>query len=456
MTEFTEPVYAKEYENLPSVQKKEVISLNYGHKMIQLKIPKINFNGLIEPTELKQTNSDNLEMLNNALDQPHNCNLTELIKDKKVCVLLEDGTRKSQHELIIDAITNRLQSAKKIAYVITTGSHDPETEENEKIIDAIMESIEKYFIPNAEILIHDCFNHEYINVGSTSFGTEVLINKFAANYDVYFVVSDMKTHYFAGYSNPIKNFLPGICAYETIEKNHSLALHDLSTACRHPFHPEPENKKQPIAEDMLEAVRLIAKNSEIFALNLISLKGKIIWCEAGDLKLATTNGISKVNEIGRITLKEKSDYIIVSAGGYPYDGSLYDSQRALELTKNSLKTGGEILFLAECGIGDGIAPNDKAKKFFYDELSKPLDEVLRGIEKEYKLYTHKAYKFAKLLKNSKIWVKSSLNKKILENIHLNPIDNPQNIINNWINQKPNAKITAFNHGSKLAVYVNET
>ncbi|MFX0133729.1 MAG: nickel-dependent lactate racemase [Candidatus Hodarchaeota archaeon] len=456
MTEFTEPIHSKEYENLPSEQKKEVISLNYGKKMLQLKIPKNNFNGLIEPTELKQTNLDNLKMLNKALDNPHNCNLTELIKDKIVCILLEDGTRKSQHKLIIDVITNRLQFAKKITYVITTGSHDPETEENEKIIDAIMESIEKYFIPNAEILIHDCFNHEYVNVGSTSFGTEVLVNKFAYNYDVYFVVSDMKTHYFAGYSNPIKNFLPGICAYETIEKNHSLALDDNSTFCRHPLHPEENKKRQPLAEDMLEAVYLMTKNAKIFVLGLVSLKNKIIWCEAGDLATVTTNGIQKVNQIGSFVLDKKSDFIIVSAGGYPYDGSLYDSQRALELTKNALKDGGEILFLAECGIGDGIAPNEKAKKFFYDELSKPLNEVLKGIEKEYKLYTHKAYKFAKLLKKSKIWVKSGLNKEILKNIHLNPIDNPQKIINNWINQKPNAKITAFNHGSKLAVYVNET
>ncbi|MFX1450949.1 MAG: lactate racemase domain-containing protein [Promethearchaeota archaeon] len=456
MKEFTQLIHTKEYENLPSEQKKEVISLNYGKKMIQLKIPKKNFNGLIEPTEVKPVNSDNIDMLNYALDHPTNCDLIDLIKDKKVCILLEDGTRKSHPELIIDVCTNRLQAAKKILYVITTGSHDPISEENEKINNAIMAAIKKYSIPNAEILVHDCFNHEYIDVGTTSFGNKILMNKFAHNYDVYFVISDMKTHYFAGYSNPIKNFLPGICAYETIEKNHALALDDNSTFCRHPLHPDENKKQQPLAEDMLEAVYLMTSNAKIFVLGLVTLKDKIIWCEAGDLSTVTTHGIEKVNQIGSFVLDKKADFIIVSAGGYPYDGSLYDSQRALELTKNALKEGGEILFLAECGIADGIAPNEQAKKFFYDELAKPIDEVLKGIEKEYKLYTHKAYKFAKLLKKSKIWVKSSLNKEILENIHLNPIEDPQFIINNWINQNPNAKITAFNHGSKLAIYVNET
>lgn len=428
--------------------------LNYGKTLTKFEIPKKNFGGLIEPKELNPTEVENEEILNTSLDNPHKFNLNNLIKDKKVCILLEDGTRKSQHELIIDVCTKYLIPAKKILYVLATGSHDPDTEENQKIIGYINKAIKKHKISNHEILVHDCFNHEYVDVGTTSYGNKILINKKAYDYDVYFAISDMKTHYFAGYSNPVKNFLPGICAYETIEKNHALALDDLSTFCRHPFHPDPDKKKQPLAEDMLEAVHLIAKNSKIFVLALISLKNKIIWCETGDLETVTTNGIKKVNEIGSFVLDKKSDYIIVSAGGYPYDGSLYDSQRALELTKNSLKEGGEILFLAECGIGDGIAPNEKAKEFFYDELAKPIDEVLKGIEKKYKLYAHKAYKFAKLLKTSKIWIKTGLNKEIVEKIHLKPIENPQEIINNWINQNPDAQISAFNHGSKLAIYTN--
>jgi len=431
----------------------EEFELNYGKNMTKFQIPKKNFVGLIEPIELSPTDVDNLEILNEALDKPHKYNLKNLIENKNICVLIEDGTRKSQQELIIDVCTKRLIPSKKILYVLTTGSHDPNTEENEKIVGYIKKATEKHQISNYDILIHDCFNHEYIDVGTTSYGTKVLINKKTYNYDIYFVISDMKTHYFAGYSNPIKNFLPGICAYETVEQNHSLALNDLSTFCRHPFHPDPQKRIQPLAEDMLEAVRLITKNSEIFVLALISLKNKIIWCETGDLETVTTNGIKKVNEIGSFVLDSKSDYIIVSAGGYPYDGSLYDAQRALELTKNGLKEGGEILFLAECAIGDGIAPNSAAKEFFYDELTKPLDDVLKGIEKKYKLYTHKAYKFAKLLKTSKIWIKTDLNDKIVKKIHLTPIKNPQEIIDAWIKQNPNAKITAFNHGSKLAIYV---
>ncbi len=427
--------------------------LNYGKNMTKFLIPKKNFGGLTEPKELSPKDVDNKKMVNDALNKPHGPKLNDLIKNKKVCLLLEDGTRKGKQELVIDICSERLKPAKKILYVLTTGSHDPDTKENETIVDYIKKAVAKHEISNSEILIHDCFNHEYADVGTTSFGTKVLMNKKTQGYDVYFVVSDMKTHYFAGYSNPIKNFLPGICAYDTIEKNHALALDDLSTFCRHPFHPDPDKKKQPLADDMLEAVHLMTKNSKIFVLGMISLKDKIIWCESGDLETVTTNGIKKVNEIGSFTLDKKSDFIIVSAGGYPYDGSLYDSQRALELTKNSLKEGGEILFLAECGIGDGIAPNEKAKEHFYDELTKPVDKVLKGIEKEYKLYTHKAYKFAKLLKTSKIWIKTGLNDEIVEKIHLISIENPQEIIDNWIKQKPDAKISAFNHGSKLAIYV---
>ena len=63
----------------------------------------------------------------------------------------------------------------------------------------------------------------------------------------------MKTHYFAGYSNPIKNFVPGICAFETTEKNHSLALHPHSSFGLHPWHSDLCSE---IPDNLIDAAHL--------------------------------------------------------------------------------------------------------------------------------------------------------------------------------------------------------
>jgi len=51
--------------------------------------------------------------------------------------------------------------------------------------------------------------------------TEVLFNALADDVDYFVVLSDVKVHYFAGYSNPVKNFVPGICTYGTAEQKKS-------------------------------------------------------------------------------------------------------------------------------------------------------------------------------------------------------------------------------------------
>ncbi|MHA1309370.1 MAG: nickel-dependent lactate racemase [Candidatus Helarchaeota archaeon] len=437
-------------------QKMNMIScqVGYGKDKIDLNIPKRNFLGFFTPISQNKINTDIEGALINALENPIGKKLDDVVNNKKVCILIEDGTRASSQKIVVKVIMPYLKPAKKLCFIITTGSHNPNTEENKEIAEALKSSIHNNGIENYEIIIHDCFNHEFINLGKTSFGTDVIINKKAHGCNVYFTISDLKTHYFAGYSNPIKNFLPGICAYDTVEQNHSLALKDKSTFLRHPLHPDPSRRSQPVAEDMLEATRLITKNAETYTLNMITLKNAILWAEAGDFDIVTSNGLKKVDEIAAFTINKKADYLIVSAGGYPFDGSLYDSQRALELTKNAVKDGGEILFLANCGVGNGIAPNEKAKEFFYNALSEPLDIVLKTIENEYVLYSHKAFKFAKLLKKVKIWIKSSLNSEIVEKIHLISINDPQKVIDNWVKNDPNAQIYVCDKGSKLAIFYN--
>jgi nickel-dependent lactate racemase len=287
------------------------------------------------------------------------------------------------------------------------------------------------------------------DLGKTSRGTPLIVNSNAVGHDVYVVAADMKAHYFAGYSNALKNFLPGVCAFASIEANHSMALNPNSTFGKHPYHPDTTRRDNPLADDMREACEIITANAEVFTLSVITSSGKLVWADAGRLEPVIAGGIEVLDRTASFEV-EQTPRIIVSPGGYPQDKSLYHAQRGLELTKNAVSDGGEILFLAECR--DGVAP-PKATENFYNKLVAPLDDVIKSISGKYHLYEHKAYKFAELLKRiSSVKMMTELDKETVESAHLEKVVNPQAVIDDWIKADAKVQILVLDKGNKLAVY----
>jgi len=423
------------------------ISVDYGKRRLDLDIPEENFAGLIEPTETEVI-KDITGELKKALDNPHGPPLDELAENNSVCVLVEDHTRDEPHKELLNVVAPLLSNAKSVTFIVATGSHEVEHPENLKIVDLLNAAAKEAEIQDYAVSIHDCQDDPMIVVGETSRRTPVVINAKAANHDLYVALADMKAHYFAGYSNAIKDFLPGICAFESVEANHAMAVDPKSTFGRHPYHPNPERRDNPLADDMREAYEMITEDAEAFTLSVISSSGGLSWAEAGKLEPVIRNGIQVLDETTSFTV-EPTDRIIVSPGGYPQDKSLYHAQRGLELTKNAVKDGGEILFLAECR--DGVAP-DKAMDNFYNKLTAPLDKVVKSISGNYHLYEHKAYKFAKLLQQLKVHMFTELAEQQVQSAHLEKVSNPQDVIDEWLSDDPDCKIMALNKGNKLAVY----
>jgi len=297
--------------------------------------------------------------------------------------------------------------------------------------------------------INDCQSTDIVDLGRTSRGTPVIVSSAAIGHDVYVSCSDMKAHYFAGYSNVVKNFLPGVCAFSTIEANHSWALDPRSTFGIHPFHPDENRRDNPLADDMREAMEMIVRDARIFLLALVTERRRLVWAGAGHHEPVTAEGMKVLDDIASFSVKPTSR-IVVSPGGYPQDKSLYHAQRAIELTKNAVEDGGEILFLAECR--DGVAP-ELAVENFYNKLTAPLDDVIKSISGEYHLYEHKAYKFAELLKRvSSVKMYTTLDEDTVELAHLEKVDDIQSVIDTWISEDPNTKILVLDKGNKMAIY----
>jgi len=421
----------------------------YGTEKIEITLPEKNVLTQIEVPDTNNNSSQNSLIetaIRNPIDSPP---LKEFVKNRKVVILAEDSTRDVPTQLILEKISKNLSLAKSVKLIICTGTHSPNSEGNQFLANQISKIFENGSIESFELLVHDSKNPPFASYGSSSFGNEFLVNPAVTDADAYLVLSDMKNHYFAGYSNLLKNFIPGVCAFETVEKNHAMALNKKSTFGKHPWHPDPNRRDNPLANEMLEGYQKIVQNRPVWALVSITKNRRVIWCQAGEPKRMVEDGIRKVDATMSKTVVP-ADVLIISCGGYPNDESIYTAQRALELNQDAVKSGGKIIFLAECR--NGIGP-ESAKHNFYNILTNELPEVLKTIERKYIMYSHKAYKFAMMMTRfSFIGLKSAIDDDTVEGIHIVPIKDTQKLINSWLSSNSDLTFNLIDDGNKIAVY----
>jgi len=424
------------------------VELHYSNGFVSLEIPEANVEQIIRPWE-NESNADNRTVLQRTMAENETAKFQNEIAGKNLCVLLDDSTREQPFADVFAAVFPTLRNSRHVKFLLSTGTHNADTPENEQIILQLQAAAAKAPITNFAIHTHDCQQDDLKSAGRTSRGTEVLFNALADDADVFLVLSDVKVHYFAGYSNPIKNFVPGICGFTTVEQNHSLALDDRSTFGVHPWQNDKARRDNPLADDQLEAMRMVVKTRPVYAMVTITTSGKIQWARFGNIEHVTRQAFVTVDRTNTRTVKPVSR-LIVSPGGLPNDVSLYIAQRALELTKNAVTAGGEILFLAACPKGIG---EEKTIENFYNRLTAPVEQVLKSIESEYKLFSHKAYKFAAMIKRlRRIYMYSQIPDEQLEAAHLCATHQPQLIVDGWLEADPDTRITLVDGANKIALY----
>jgi lactate racemase len=424
------------------------ISISYHTVHRSLEVPEINVEQIIRPWKQEQQ-TENRTILRESLTSSEAEDFVRVATRKKVCVLLDDGTRDEPYKDIFTEVFPLLLAASAVQFVICTGTHNPDTPDNQKIRDLIEQVARNVGIENFIIHAHDCRNDAFDTIGTTSYGTEIQYNTILDKAEVFLAVSDVKVHYFAGYSNPVKNFVPGVCTFLTTEQNHSLALKDNSTFGKHPWHERVEQRNNPLAADEVEGMDLILRDRPVYALAMISSARKLQWAGYSLIEPVSRAAFTLVDDRNTHTVN-RVDRLIVSPGGFPNDIDLYIAQRALELTKNAVRDGGEILFLAACANGIG---ESHTMENFYNRLTAPLDEVLKTIEDDYKLYSHKPYKFAQLIRRlRRLWIHTEIPDEQIEAAHLHPTSNPQEVVDHWLAENPDVKITVVDGANKIALY----
>jgi len=427
------------------------VDLHYGTGVVSVRVPDQNVQEIIRPWQGDQTD-DPAASLRDTVDSRAGAFRDE-VAGKRVCVLVDDGTRDEPRTDVLGHLCPLLQGAASVQFLICTGTHNAEAPKNRAIRREIETASRDAGLTVTRIHAHDCRADEFTDVGRTSRGTQVLANAFATEAEVFLVVADVKVHYFAGYSNPVKNFVPGITAYRTVEQNHSLALLDESTHGMHPWHPNPDRRDNPLAADMVEGMELIARGRPIYALAMISTGQRLIWVRFGPVREASAASFLVTDE-RNIRTAAPTARVIVSPGGLSNDEDLYTAQRALELTRAAVTDGGEVLFLAACPNGIG---ESHTLESFYNRLTAPLEEVLQSIRQDYVLYSHKPYKFALLIRRlRRIWMHTQIPDHLVEAAHLHPAPDPQAVVDGWLAEQPETKILFIDGANKVALRVVPT
>ena len=369
---------------------------------------------VVSPKEGKGRNEANL--IKTAINNPTGIKpFPDFIRScNKILIIVNDATRATPTRKIMKQIMP-LMKKKDITVIVATGAHRAPTEEEYKLILG-----EFYEELKERITYNDARNKIAMKFyGVTRRGTRVFVNNIIEKNDCLIVIGSTEPHYFAGFTGGRKGIVPGIATYETIEHNHSFAIH-----------PDARILKlegNPVHEDLTEATLLAVRDIPVFAINTVLDKNHNLYaCTAGDLVKSHLESVKFAKEVFTVNVKSKAD-IVIAITNPPLDINLYQAQKSLENVRLVIRERGIIILVAKCP--EGIGPRN-----FYDLLvsEKTPSEVIKKIVNNYKLGYHKSGKLVTLLEKSLIYAVTELNASILEKIGMHKFSSLEEAIKDAI------------------------
>lgn len=373
------------------------IPLTFAGETVKIKVKNKSLVKVLKPKLLKPARGllpKTLERLKGRLEdffQP----------GRRVLFLINDATRPTPSRLVLETLRGWLRRV-EACYLIACGAHPPPSkEELEKILGSLpLESGRVRFNLSKE-------KSEFEELGETSLGTPIRLNREALKAEKVFVIGSVEPHYFAGFTGGRKSILPGIASYSSIERNHMLALKPGAEALR--------LKGNPVHEDMMEAAEVFAEGREVFSLQtVLDGRRRIAGVFAGSLRQAFEEAVEVASSLYAVKVEEKAD-IVVAVARPPLDRDLYQAHKALEHGRRALKEGGIIILVASCRGGIG------SEQFFkLLTLHNHPGKVLEAVREGYRLGYHKAYRIAELALKAEIWAVTELEASLLRKAFMKP------------------------------------
>ena len=398
-------------------------TIRYGSMEIGFSLPRGRLVRRLEP-EFPHATSSAAEILAGALKQPFGSRtLVDIASGKKSAAILIPGkARLAGTREYVPALVSELKKAgladQDITIFLADGTHEQHLESD------VAALLGEDLVSRIRCLGHDCRKEEeVVELGTTRFGTPVLINRQVLDSEVKVLTGRIVPHYFAGFSGGRKALIPGVAGFRTILANHRLTL-DRQRGI-HPAVGLCSLADNPVHLDMLEGARMAKPD---FCLNtLLSSDHQMIGAVAGDFEIAHEEGCRLAAQWLRLTLAEPVDVLVTGAGGLPYDCNFMQALKTVFNVQDIVRPGGAILWVAECP--QGINPG------FLGWAALPSDtELEEAVRAKYSLTGHNSIMLRQLIRKADVSLCSALPREVVAKLGLHPVSSLQEGLR-WLLEK---------------------
>ena len=300
-----------------------------------------------------------------------------------VAIIVSDITRLVHTAQMLPVIVDELNQAgvkdEQITVITAQGTHRAHTPEEDAIVCG------EEMVKRLKVISHDCRDAaQLVKVGTTTYGNDVYLNAHAVKADKVILTGAVSFHPMAGFGGGRKAVLPGIAGYDTIMRNHAMALtEEFGGGCN----PKCETSllnDNPLHDDMKQAAAML---NPCFLVNTVfSADGDLFEVVGGHWYDAWKKGCDDLLQIASIPIKELADITIASAGGYPKDMNLYQSMKAPMNATFATKPGGSMILTLDC-------PDIKEPAIFTDWFFRSdMDAFERDLRADFTIPAFVAFK----------------------------------------------------------------
>jgi nickel-dependent lactate racemase len=254
----------------------------------------------------------------------------------RAVVIVSDATRDEPRAELYAAVRAELRSLPddQITLAVANGTHRPGPVEGLGLGEEVLR--------RHQVVNHDSRDEgRLVEVGRTSRGTRLRVNRCLAEADVIVTTGRIKPHYFAGYGGGTKGIFPGLGAEADIRQNHLLKAEPGSALGRADLNP--------CREDLEEAARRLGRDT--FMLDVVEAGGIVTGAVAGDIVLAHREGVRLLRRW--VEVRAAPAPVVVVSAPLPVSGSLYQASKLVPPAGLLLQDGGVVILAAQCPDGAG-------------------------------------------------------------------------------------------------------
>jgi nickel-dependent lactate racemase len=267
--------------------------------------------------------------------------LRELVKPgQTVAISVCDITRPQPRAEMIRALIEEMPGVRRedVTILIATGTHRINTPaELERMLGADL-------LRQFTVINHDSRDDASLaDVGVTSTGVPVHLNRRWLGADVRITTGFVEPHFFAGFSGGPKMVAPGLAGLNTV-----LVLHN-AQRIGSPNATWGIIEGNPVHDDVREIARMTGVS---FSLDVtLNRDQQITGVFAGELFAEHGQACAAAKRSVMRAVDAPFDIVLTTNSGYPLDQNLYQAVKGMSAAAKVLKPGGTIICAAECRDG---------------------------------------------------------------------------------------------------------